>query len=281
MAGWRRRVPGIPSADTGVLRRVARRTLLLRWLLAATAGGLLFAALASARDLDTERGELIPGGRSGVVVIDISLSITNREFRGVRDVLERLVATRGLVGLVVFSDIAYELLPPRTPTSELRPMLRFYTPSRGQLPRNPWTPSFQAGTRISVALELAQSMLRRERIARGSILLVSDLETAPQDLPDLGRTLERLTKSPIAVRVVPLSPTRDGILLFRSLLGNDAFVGPLGPSSEDDRRLDTAARGDTPVELLLLGGLVFLVLAAHERFAGRLGLPYEAGERKT
>lgn len=281
MAGWRRRVPGIPSAETGVLRRVARRTLLLRWLLAATAGGLLFAALASARDLDPERGELLPGGRSGVVVIDMSLSITNREFRGVRNVLERLVATRGSVGLVAFSDIAYELVPPRTPTSELRPMLRFYTPSRGQLPKNPWSPSFQAGTRISVALELAQKMLSRDRIARGSILLVSDLETAPQDLPDLGRTLERLRNSPIAVRVVALSPTQDGVLLFRSLLGNDAFVGPLGPSSEDDRRLDTPARGDTPLELLLLGGFVLLVLAAHERFAGRLALPYEARGKRT
>jgi len=281
MAGWRRRVPGIPSNDTGALRSVARKTLLLRLLLAATACGLLFAALASARDLDTERGELLPGGRSGVVVIDISLSITNREFRGVRDVLERLVATRGSAGLVMFSDIAYELLPPGTPTSELRPILRFYTPSRGQLPKNPWTPSFQAGTRISVALELARRMLRRDRIADGSILLVSDLETAPQDLPDLARTLERLAKSPIAVRVVPLSPTRDGLLLFRTMLGDDAFVGPLGPSSEDDRRLDTPARGDMPVELLLLGGFLLLVLAAHERFAGRLALPYQARGRRT
>lgn len=280
MAIRHKRVPGIPSTDTGALRRVARRTFLFRWLLAAAACGLLFAALASARGLDEREGELLPGGRSGVVVLDVSLSIIDRDYRRVRSVLERLAATRGSLGLVVFSDVAYELLPPRTPAIELRPLIRFFTPAGGRLPANPWTPSFRAGTRISIALELAQTMLRRDRIARGSILLVSDLETAPQDLPDLGRMLERLRRSSTAVRVVALSPTRDGDLLFRTVLGSRAFA-PLGPSSEDDRRLDTPARGETPVELLLLGAFVFLALAANERFAGRLALPHEAPEGKA
>lgn len=275
MAIWRRRVTGIPNADTGALHRVARRTRIVRWLLAATACALLTAALAAARGLDPESGKLVPGGRSGVVVLDVSLSIIDRDYRRVRSVLERLVAAGSPVGLVVFSDVSYELLPPRTPASELRPLLRFFTLTGGQLPRNPWGPSFRAGTRISVALKLAESMLRRDRITRGSILLVSDLETAPQDLPDLGRTLEHLRGSSTAVRVVALSPTRDGDLLFRSLLGSDAFVGPLAPSREDARQLDTSLRGEMPVELLLFAALVFLALAANERFAGKLALPYD------
>jgi hypothetical protein len=276
-----RNVRGIPSTDTGALRRAARRTGIVRWLLVATACGLLLAALVSARSLDTERGELLPGGTSGVVVLDVSLSITDREFRNVRTVLERLVRSDGAAGLVVFSDIAYELLPPRTPLRELRPLVRFFVPTGGHLPPNPWADMFQAGTRISAALELAESMLRRDGVTNGSILLVSDLSTAPSDLSDLGKQLDHLSRSPIAVRVVPLAPSSDGVLLVERTLGPDAFTGPLSPTSDEEARLDAPSRGDSPTALLVLGTLVFLALAAHERFAGRLALPAPSRWRKA
>ena len=62
-------------------------------------------------------------------------------------------------------------------------MLRLLIAPRLGPVMNPWTQTFSAGTRISSALELAKSMLERDEVDKGSILLVSDLETAPDDVP--------------------------------------------------------------------------------------------------
>jgi hypothetical protein len=210
-----------------------------------------------------------------VLVLDVSLSITESDLRRSRRVLERLISSRTPTGLVVFSDVPYELLPPGTPASELRPLLRLLTPEGGHLPRNPWNTSFTAGTRISAALDLASRMLRRDRVEHGSILLVSDLETAPTDFGDLGRVLSRLRRSSIPVRLVPLSPSSDAVNLFQSLLGRKAFLAPVEPSTGEVPRIESSLRGRTPIALLVAGCLLFLALAAHERFAGRLTLPRE------
>ncbi|HXF97703.1 MAG TPA: vWA domain-containing protein [Gaiellaceae bacterium] len=259
--------------DAAALAGAARRTLLLRLAAAGAALALLAGAFASARGLEEGRGELLPRGTSGVVVLDVSLSIIGRDYPRVRSVLARLAAADSPVGLVVFSDVAYELLPPGTPARELRPLLRFFTSVDGRLPRNPWARSFRAGTRISEALRLAERMLRRDRVERGSILLLSDLDTAPQDLAALGRTLERLRRSPIAVRVVPLSPTRDGVLLFESLLGREAFAKALAPASAAGPPPEEPLRAPLPLGFLALAVLVLLALAAHELLSARLALP--------
>ncbi len=279
MALLRRRPRAIPSSDAGALRRIRIRTTIVRVLLAAVACGLLVAALLFARDLEPRSNEFVPGGRSGVVVIDVSLSIVNRDYARVRGVIERVIASDNPVGLVVFSDAAYELLPPRTPAKELQPLLRFFTLDGDRLPPNPWTPSFQAGTRISTALDLAEEMLRRDRVSPASILLISDLETAPSDFTDLGKTLSRLRRSPTTVRVVPLSATSDGLTFFGGILGREAFVEPVEPAAGEERTIEVSLSGETPIGLLLASALVFLVLAAHERFAGRLALPGGAGWR--
>lgn len=279
MAIWRRRSRAIPTADTPALRRATVRARLLRWTLAVAACGLLALAFISARGLDEQRNEFLPGGTSAVVVLDLSLSIADVDKRRVRRILERLIAARTPVGLVVFSDVPYELLPPRTPASELRQLLRFLTPSGGRLPPNPWNTSFTAGTRISTALDLAHRMLRRDRIAPGSILLASDLQTAPTDYGDLGATLNRLRRASVSIRVVPLSASSDGLRIFESLLGRDVFLDPIDPSVGEVAPIESALHGDRPLGLLLAAGLVFVVLAAHERFAGRLLLPRGAGWR--
>src|SRR4029453_5626296 len=118
--------------------------------------------------------------------------ITGADLRPARHVVEKLMRSGTPTGLVVFSDVAYELLPPGTPVRELQPLLRLLTPEGGHLPRNPWNTSFTAGTRISTALDLARRMLRRDHVKDGSILLVSDLETAPTDFEDLGHVSSRL-----------------------------------------------------------------------------------------
>jgi hypothetical protein len=269
----------IPSSDVGALRRARLRTGVIRVLLVVVACALLAGAFVSARDLEARSNEFVPGGRSSVVVIDVSLSIVTRDYVRVRGVLERVIAAGNPTGLVVFSDVAYELLPPRTPAKELRPLLRFFTLDGETLPPNPWTPSFQAGTRISTALDMAQRMLVRDRVSPASILLVSDLESAPTDFTALGRTLSRIKRSSTTMRVVPLSATSDGEAFFGGILGRDAFVDPVEPSADEPRDIEVSLRGETPLLLLLASGLVFLVLAAHERFAGRIALPAGAGWR--
>jgi hypothetical protein len=271
-----RRPRAIPSVDTRPLRRAAWRARALRTVLVAAALALAAASFAYARGLDEQRNGLVPPGKSTVLVMDVSLSITESDLRRSRRVVEQLIRAGTPTGLVLFSDVSYELLPPGTPAADLRPLLRLLTPEGGRLPHNPWTTGFTAGTRISESLQLALHMLRRDRVRNGSILLVSDLETAPSDFEDLGRVLSRLRRSPYTVRLVPLSPSSDAIHLFESLIGHDAFLKPVEPSTGAVPRVESTLRGRTPIGLLIAGVLLFLVLAAHERFAGRMALPRQS-----
>jgi hypothetical protein len=280
MAFLRNRTRAIPSPDADALRRATLRTGAVRVVLIAVACGLLAAAFVSARSLEPRSSELTPGGRSGVVVIDVSLSIVSRDYAQVRGSLQRLIRADNPMGLVVFSDAAYELLPPRTPARELRPLLRFFTVRGGQLPPNPWTPSFQAGTRISSAVALAQEMLVRDHVSPASILLISDLESAPDDFAALGKTLSLIERSSTTMRVVPLSSSSDARNFFGGILGADAFVEPVEANAGETRALDVTLTGESPLWLILASGLCLVALAAHERFAGRLMLPAGAGWRR-
>jgi len=277
----RRRSRTIPTPDGGALRRARIRTGVVRAGLVVLVLALVGAAYVSSRGLETKSSELVPGGRSGVVVIDLSLSIVEQDYADVAGVLERLIRAGNPTGLVVFSDVSYELLPPRTPAKELKPLLRFLTPRNGKLPQNPWTPNFQAGTRISDALELAHAMLRRDRVSPASILLISDLETAPTDYTPLGRTLRTLAESDVTVRVAALSPSSDAITFVGGILGQDAFVDVVPPRGGEAAPLDVSLSGDTPTTLLLASALALVVLAAYELFAGRLALPAGAGWRRA
>ena len=269
----RTRRVAIDSHDLSALRGVARRTLLVRVVLAAAAVALLTAAVAEARSLDVQKRTIVPRGTTAVVVLDLSLSIGEGNYVDVRSTLRRVIDAQAPVGLVVFSDVPYELLPPGTPGNELRPILNVLVPARPGEPASPWTGSFRAGTRISEALGLAGAMLRRERVQHGSILLLSDLQTAPDDIAALTRTLEQLKSSSVAVRVVPMGALSDGRLLFGQLLGQQAFITQAELQGEPARPLRTTQTGALPVGLLALMGLFFVALAANERFAARLALP--------
>lgn len=272
----RSRASVVDSHDAGALRVAWLRTRFLRVVLVAAAVALLALAASSARGLDVGKPGLLPGS-SGVLVIDLSLSIGEGDYKDIRRTVRRLIADDGSVGLVIFSDLAYELLPPGTPASELRPLLRLLVPRRTSLddaglPVNPWSRSFSAGTRISSALELARDMLVRDSVKNGSILLLSDLITASEDVPQLARTLQELRRQSITVRVVPLSPLNDGRTIFEGLLGKSAFIPP-AQIGEGPQPVQTKTRVELPAGNLVLGGLLLAVLAAHERFVGRLGLP--------
>lgn len=265
----RRHVTRIDSPDTGALRRPRWRARILQVLFTVLAIALLAAAAANARNLDTRDPGLLPRGTTGVVVIDLSLSITDADYTLVRRVLKDLAADDARIGLVIFSDIAYELLPPGTPSSELQPVLRLLE-SRGEPQPNPWTQSFRAGTRISSALELAAEMLERDAIESPSILLVSDLETAPDDVPSLARTIAGVRARSIPLRVSGLGASSDARKLFGGLLEEGALT-VIADTGATGRR--PGAVGRLPTELLVLAALLFAALAVHERFTARLALP--------
>ena len=276
-----RRAPKVDSHDAKAFPAGARRTRLLRFVLAGASIALLAASFASARDLDTRERGLLPRGTSGVVVLDLSLSIADEDYAAVRFALRRLIEDDVRIGLVVFSDVAYELLPPGSPSEELRPLIRFLHAGEFVPPPNPWTTGFSAGTRISTALELAREMLVRDKIENPSILLVSDLETAPEDVPPLARTVDSLRRSDIDFEVAALGPSSDAQQIFGGLIADSPFVLPSDEGGDDPGPTSEATYG-TPSTLLLLGALLFAVLAAHERFGARLALPLAPrGTRRT
>jgi hypothetical protein len=267
----RRRSVAVDSHDVGALRAVVRRTRLVRLVLAGAAVAALAATVASARSLDIQKRTIAPTGSTAVIVLDVSLSIAD-DYGSVQRSLENVIEGDGPVGLVIFSDIPYELLPPGTPASELRPILRVLEPPRRGQATTPWTESFRGGTKISEALMLAGDMLERERVRNGSIVLVSDLQTSPDDVGALTRAVGDLQNRSVTLRVVPIGALTDGRVLFERLLGPEGFAAPTAFEGETIplRSADSAGQ---PVGLLVLTGLFFLALAGHERFAARLGLP--------
>jgi hypothetical protein len=273
----RRRVL-VDSHDAAELRAPSLRTRVVRLVLALLALALLAAAAASARSLEVHPKGLLPTGTTGVVIVDLSLSIGDQNLQDVRKALRRVVDANEPIGLVVFSDVPYELLPPGTPAKEMTPILRLLAPRNGAV-AHPWEQEYRAGTRISEALELARGMLRRDGVSPGSILLLSDLDTAPDDYDRLSRTLQSLRRE-VRVRVIPLSPTSEGRQLFTGVLGEAALTEP---SELEARPADasTGIRGGTPVTLLVLAGLSFAALAVHERFGARLALPLLRPQREA
>jgi hypothetical protein len=268
----RRRQPAVDTRDARSFPGAAARTLALRVLFAGGAAALLAAAVVTARGLDPRDRSFLPTATTGVVVLDLSLSILDDQSGVVRRTLQQLVDADATVGLVVFSDVPYELLPPGTPASELRPVIRILTPNRSGELTTPWSDTFRSGTRISVALELAQDMLEGDRVRDGSILLVSDLETSPDDVPATASALRAIQKKGTPIRLLGLGPSSDARALFGGILGPDAFTPVVdGPTREVEQ--PDAARRPLPRTLLVLAALFLVALAGHERYAGRLALP--------
>ena len=268
-----RRRAAVDTHDLSALRRATLRARALRVLLAAGALASLAFAAASARGGDVRVRSILPSGSTGVVVLDLSLSIQDNDYRRLQGALRHLIAADAPVGLVVFSDAPYELLPPGTPARELRPIIRLLTPPERGQPVNPWSDAFRAGTRVSSALLLARQMLERDHVRNGSILLLSDLETAPEDLEAFLRTIGDLHADSIPVRIVPLSAGREALQNVRSVLGEEVFAPPTAFEGEPGQPLRIGGSGVLPGLLIALGAVCLAVLGAYERLAGRLALP--------
>jgi VWA domain-containing protein len=266
-----RPVSAIPSADIGALAPYARRTRRLRAALAAVLVGLLIAAVLLARGSDDTPSRLLPPGTSGIVLIDVSRSVDGQTYEPIASVLQQLIALREPVGVIAFSDVAYQLLPPGSSSRELQPLLRLFTPERSGVEESPWSPAFTAGTRISTGLELTRAILERQQVGNGAVLLVSDLQTASSDIADMTEAIIEYRKAGIPLRIAALSAQPQNRRLFERLVGKDAFadIERSGVSAAATAAAD-GGRGPLPRAFLVVGALLLLALAVHERWCSRV-----------
>ncbi len=183
----------IPLADVGDFAPAARRTLLVRAALAALMTAALVAAVFAVRHPHSQTIVSLPSHADTIVVLDLSASIASDTYSRIGATLSSLARSHGRYGLVVFSGQAYEALPPGTPAEDLVPLVRFFIPQAqtspgfaATYPRNPWTATFSAGTQISSGLELAHTIATGNGVRRPAVVLVSDLDDDPADVPRLG-----------------------------------------------------------------------------------------------
>jgi hypothetical protein len=272
----------IPVGDAARLRPAAKRTAVVAAVLGVTIGLAVLAVNVAARQDDPPPPSLLPKGSSVVVVLDLSLSIPEVAYRRMRNAMKELTESEARVGLVAFSDIAYELLPTGSPASALGPVTAYLTPLPGEIndrtggplyAPDPWSGGFRGGTRISTAIERAREMIQREGGA-GSILLISDLDTAEQDAEPLRAALVRLRQAKIPMQVVPLYPLDENRAYFANQVGREAFSdwNRFFTSGGITRRYEPQ-KEELPLGLVAGGVVLLLALGLNEFLCRRLELP--------
>jgi hypothetical protein len=286
----RLRRPGLPTSAARELAGAARRTLVLRLGLVLGAVALAAVALLASTKLGARPTSYFASGGGGVVVLDVSTSVEPRKYQRIQRVLSSLSETSTRVGLVLFSDVAYEMFPPGTRGEELRALMPFFEPPpqqpfdptrrfrrgdpRLQLPTNfgldsPWDATFRGGTRISHGLAEARRIVQRDG-TRPTVMLVSDLDDSALDTEELTQELIRYEAAGIDLRVVPLFAFPEDRDLFERLLGERAFVqnDELLRNTEIEERQTLV--GAFPVTLAVVGGLLLVVLAVNEHLLARV-----------
>jgi hypothetical protein len=277
-----RRADRIPLAGAGELRRELRISRALRTGIALALAGLLAAALALALDR-RKLPSLLPTGSDGVIVLDVSGSVGPREYGQLAQALDEAVTERRRYGLVIFSDVAYEVFPPGTDPDQVRAVRRFFVPSRTRARplgtfrvgdavylASPWTGAFTGGTRISFGLELAHAIVRRDRLRRPAVLLISDLEYEPRDVAAVERVLARYARDRIPLRVVGLqAPARAQEFFDRVQdLPGTRLAEPAVPVEPAVSRRQGSVEAPVALGAACLG--LLLLLAANELACGRL-----------
>lgn len=284
---WVRRVPvavptrsAIPLSDSVALRSPLRRTTAVRIVLGALL--LLLAAFAVWRAAALSPRPVAFLGRqtTTIVVLDQSLSIYVAADRRIASLLRALVAANGPVGVVAFSDTAYEMMPPGTHAAVLAPMIRFYTKARpGEtnldpvtgFPASPWEDVFSGGTKISAGIDLARSIAHRDHVRHATIVLASDLETASEDQPNLAESLVKVSHDPtLDMKVLPLFPILNDLQFFQKFLPASAFIKPSQLHAQAASPTRFRLLVSSPWPLVVVGALLLLALAVNELSCARL-----------
>lgn len=218
-------VPAVPLADAPAFARRGMLVKLLRIAVAAAVVVGALIALAVAQALRVTPAAPLPPGGSGIVVLDLSASISSDTYARIAATLDGLIRSHGQYGLVLFSDTAYQALPPGTPAAELRPFRRFFAVppqtrpgALPELPSSPWAASFSSGTRISTGLELALDVVRADRLAHPAVLLVSDLDDDTGDIERVARVAGAYRRARIPLHVVGLNADPEDAAFLRGLL---------------------------------------------------------------
>lgn len=270
-----RREPLLPYGELGVLRRPVLRATAFRLALAAALVGVLVASLVVALGRDARPDAVLPAGTTGMIVLDLSASTGAQTEVG--ELFRRIAAANEPTGVAVFSDGAYELVPPGTPGRDLAPMVRFFSEGPGgTVPRDPWSEHFSGGTRVTAGIEQAQASFERDKIARGSILLVSDLEFVAEEIARLPALLTELRRDGIELRILPVEAREEQKRFFERVVGPEVFVdveAGVGTATGSGRDVLRLAEDETPWLFVALAAVLILLLGANERLCGRLGLP--------
>ena len=260
--------------DLPRLREPAWRTTFVRVGLALALAATLAGLAILARSAGSGRAAVLPvGAKTGVIVADMSASVAGPTFERVATVVRGLVAANQPMGLVMFSDVAYELLPPNSPPSALQQFVRFFVPekvAKGQplFGQSPWS-QFSGGTRISTGLIAGVNALRRAHDMHGAVVLMSDLNDAQDDREPLVAESLALKKEHVPIRIVPLNASPQNVGLFSQLFGSGVFVNVHSFKHQGKHRVLPVAV--TSPWALLTVALIFVgLLAANERLNSRL-----------
>jgi hypothetical protein len=252
----------IPLTDAPLLAPSRRRTLAVRLALTLVALAAVVASVLVSRDPGTRTVAGLPTDSDAIVVLDMSASISAETFSRIGSTLSELAKSEGRYGLVVFSDQAYEALPPGSPAANLKPLVRYFTLPRDResgfapaFPANPWGVSFSGGTKLSAGLALAHDIALETRPGGPGVVLVSDLDDDPQDVPRLAAILLAYERDRIPLQVVPLNASDEDTALFRRVLGQTAVARTAPDPSEP------APENSTPTPWALLAAALAAALA--------------------
>jgi hypothetical protein len=262
----------IPLVDARALAPHARRTLAVRTALMLAAAGAVAAFLLLSRDPGTRT--IVPLAASGdtIITIDLSASINYDAYTRIGATLASLEAGGGRFGLVLFSDEAYEALPPGTPARDLAPFVRYFRPvQRGAsgveapLPSNPWQSTFAGGTRIAAGLQLAHGLATAGR-GGGRVTLLSDLDDSEPDRAGLASVLLSYKRDNVPLQVLGLDPSSSDVAYFQRLLGAGVTV------TRPPRPAEVRPRSRTPFpwSLVALTLATATALAAGQLWGPRL-----------
>lgn len=280
---------GLPTSATRELEDVHRRTRRTRLAVATAVVALLAGCFFLARSLDVLPTTYFAESTGGILVLDLSTSVDAVKAQRAERVLRTFAETEGRVGLVVFSDSAYEMFPPDTRSEELRPLLRFFegpqrrpnTPRSGRsrgdrdvdAPREletPWSLSFRGGTRISTGLAEARHVIEREDDRSLSVLLLSDLDNSGFDSSYLTDELVTYRRLGIDLRVIPLFPGPDDRQFFEQTAGTGVMIRDVELIRNTRVHQRQTLVGAFPWLLAGLAAGLLALLAVNERWFGRL-----------
>jgi len=284
------RGPRLPSTVASELRREHRRTWIVRIGLALLALGFLVAAFVLSRDLKALPTSYFATGSGGIVVLDLSSSVDQQKAQRAQRVIRSMAETEGRIGLVVFSDSAYEMLPPDTRSEELRPILRFFEAPPGgfgrpgfgrrrqnqptqpaqQPEQSPWSLSFRGGTKISTGLAEARAIVAREHDPSLSVLLLSDLDNSGFDSSALLEEVTAYERAGIRLRVVPLFPAAEDRDFFERVVGKDAMLERAELVRNTSVKESLTLVGSSPWMLAGVGACLLVLLALNERYGAKL-----------